>query len=104
MKSEQFDKKLVDFIVSRAVHVLAPNRIILFGSRARGDARTHSDYDIAFELSSETLYKDWSAFCVDIHENSPTLLSLDLVNINDIDDNFKEKIYSEGVTLYEKKS
>ena len=33
-------------IVRRIVEVANPDRIILFGSRARGDARPDSDYDI----------------------------------------------------------
>jgi len=33
-------------IVKRLVAALAPERIYLFGSRARGDAREHSDYDV----------------------------------------------------------
>jgi predicted nucleotidyltransferase len=37
-------------IVRRLVERLGPRRIILFGSRARGDARADSDYDVAVEL------------------------------------------------------
>jgi HEPN domain-containing protein/predicted nucleotidyltransferase len=35
-------------IVERAVASFAPDRIILFGSRARGDHRDDSDYDVIF--------------------------------------------------------
>ncbi len=35
-------------IVERAVAAFAPARIILFGSRARGEAREDSDYDVMF--------------------------------------------------------
>jgi excisionase family DNA binding protein len=37
-------------IVGRIVHLVDPVRIILFGSRARGDARDDSDYDILVVL------------------------------------------------------
>lgn len=33
-------------MVDRLVHALHPERIFLFGSRARGDARPDSDYDL----------------------------------------------------------
>ena len=36
---------------------MQPRRVILFGSRARGDARPDSDYDLAVELNS-----DWSDY------------------------------------------
>ena len=35
----------LDKIVSVIVRAVHPNKIILFGSRARGDARPDSDYD-----------------------------------------------------------
>jgi len=34
------------------VDTLHPDRIILFGSRARGDARGDSDYDLAVEIDA----------------------------------------------------
>ncbi|MDI9583518.1 MAG: nucleotidyltransferase domain-containing protein [Acidobacteriota bacterium] len=37
---------VLDEIVRRIVEVADPDRIILFGSRARGDAREDSDYDV----------------------------------------------------------
>lgn len=101
MKTNQVNKQLVDFIVWSAKEKLMPERIILFGSRARGDAREHSDYDIAFELPPGITNNEWAGFCADVNENAPTLLSLDLVNINTIDDSFKEKIHKEGIVLYE---
>jgi predicted nucleotidyltransferase len=44
-------------IVSRLVASVDPDRIILFGSRARGGANTSSDFDILIvKSSSETRY------------------------------------------------
>jgi uncharacterized protein len=37
---------LIAEIVRRIVHAAQPERIILFGSRARGDARPDSDFDV----------------------------------------------------------
>ena len=42
---EDRDPKL-DLIVSRILTVAQPNQIILFGSRARGEAGPYSDYDV----------------------------------------------------------
>ena len=37
-------------MVTRLVEAFAPERIYLFGSRARGDADLHSDYDLLMVL------------------------------------------------------
>ena len=40
------DQKILDNIISRIVEVADPERIILFGSAARGDMNRHSDVDL----------------------------------------------------------
>lgn len=40
------DDKLMEEIVRRVVETVRPDKIILFGSRARGDARPGSDIDL----------------------------------------------------------
>lgn len=40
------DARLVNEIVHRIVKAISPRKIILFGSRARGDARPGSDLDL----------------------------------------------------------
>jgi predicted nucleotidyltransferase len=43
----------VEDISRQIVSVFAPRRIVLFGSRARGDARPDSDVDLLVEMSSD---------------------------------------------------
>jgi predicted nucleotidyltransferase len=42
----QVDAKLMDEIVRRIVGVIQPEKVILFGSRARDEARPESDIDL----------------------------------------------------------
>ena len=47
------DDALLSEIVQRIVERFRPNRIILFGSRARGDQRPGSDVDLFIEMETD---------------------------------------------------
>jgi predicted nucleotidyltransferase len=102
MKSQN-NSDLIDYIVALARQYLYPSRIILFGSRARGDARPKSDYDFAFEFDAKKSGSNWSTFSIEAQENAPTLLPMDLVNMNEISDEFMSKIHQEGIVVYQEK-
>jgi CRISPR-associated protein Cmr1 len=68
-----------------------PEKIILYGSRARGDFHRHSDTDIAVETNGSI-------------EDIKAAGAVDIVNYGKIDKRLKDKIDKEGVTLYERKS
>ena len=72
-------------------------RLILFGSRARGDNRYNSDIDLAVYGMPE---KAQASFWMDCEE-LPTLLKLDIVHIEPgMNPAFLENIKRDGVTLY----
>lgn len=48
------EEALLNEIVRRLVQTLQPERIYLFGSRARGDARPDSDYDLLVVVKERT--------------------------------------------------
>lgn len=41
-----YDNKVLEKIIKAILQVITPDKIILFGSRARGDAQEDSDYDL----------------------------------------------------------
>ena len=72
-------------------------RLVLFGSRARGDARERSDIDLAVYGMPE---KNRGAFWM-AAEELPTLLKFDIVHIlPGMDPKFLHNIKKDGVTLY----
>lgn len=72
-------------------------KVILFGSRSRGDYGRASDIDLAVSGG------DFTQFCLNIEENARTLLKFDIINLDDpLEPDFRAMIQKEGVTLYEK--
>ncbi|HAT50644.1 MAG: nucleotidyltransferase domain-containing protein [Nitrospirae bacterium] len=48
-------EELLTEAVARIIHEIHPEKIILFGSRARGDDRSDSDVDLLVVASEETI-------------------------------------------------
>jgi len=73
----QTQEEILDHITRTIVEQFDPYRIVLFGSRARGDAAEDSDYDILVEMESELPFaKRGAAVSLALW---PRLYSLDLV-------------------------
>lgn len=72
------------------------NKVILFGSRARGDYGRTSDIDLA--VSGGNIAR----FALDVEEETSTLLKFDVVNLElSVQKELLESIEREGVLLYE---
>lgn len=72
------------------------SKVVLFGSRARGDYQEKSDIDLA--VSGGDVY----GFALDVEEKTETLLQYDVVDMDSIQDTLLESIERDGVILYEK--
>lgn len=73
------------------------SKVILFGSRARGDYKKTSDIDLAVHGEK------FSAFALDTDEETSTLLKFDFVNLDgNVQGELREAIEKEGRILYEK--
>ena len=72
-------------------------RLILFGSRARGDYKERSDIDLAFS-GGKAAY-----FMLDVDEKTSTLLEFDIIDLDKpVMNELLESIRREGIILYEK--
>lgn len=50
------EQEVLQAIVERMRQTFEVKRIVLFGSRARGDSSPDSDYDVLVEVDSNTMY------------------------------------------------
>ena len=96
MNGTGIEKQIIEEIVELAEkHGIA--KIVLFGSRARGDYHRASDIDLAVYGGNVT------EFSLDVEELTSTLLTYDVVDMNkNHQEGFKESIKREGKVLYEK--
>jgi predicted nucleotidyltransferase len=91
-------RQMVDLLCER----LDPQRVILFGSRARGTDSKGSDIDLAVEGISKLSLREERRLKEKIDEVSG-LLSVDLLFLDDLEDEDMKKVIREtGVVMYEK--
>lgn len=87
-------------VIQEIVRLAQKNQIeklILFGSRARGDYKERSDIDLAFQGG------DSSQFILSVDEETSTLLEFDVIDLDKpVRKELLESIHREGVVLYEK--
>lgn len=75
-------------------------RVVLFGSRARGDNNDTSDFDIAFFGITDTRIKlDIIGEC---EMDAPTLKKIDVSFGDELGEKFLQNIKKEGIVLYER--
>lgn len=98
----EFEKKTgIKQTVLNEIIVLAKKnhvqKLILFGSRARGDFKRTSDIDLAVEGGSI------ARFASDIEEDTSTLLEYDVIDLSKpMQEALLESIKKEGRIIYEK--
>ncbi len=87
---------LIDELIALA-QKYGVEKLILFGSRSRGDFRERSDIDLAFSGGNAP------AFMLDVDEETHTLLKFDLIDLSrPVQKELLDSIQREGILLYEK--
>ncbi|CAN5318100.1 hypothetical protein BH10PSE19_BH10PSE19_22580 [soil metagenome] len=75
------------------------DKVLLFGSRAKGTAKPYSDFDLAI-LAPEMSGKEFALLWSEIND-LPIIFKLDVVHWNRLNNRkFKEKILNEGKNFY----
>lgn len=89
---ERVEKDIAKFALESSV-----DRVILFGSRARGTNTERSDVDIAVYGG------DFDSFYWNIKEQVYSLLSFDIVDVDKgISEELRKEIERDGIIIYEK--
>ena len=81
------------WIAREAKRLAQADRVLLFGSRARGDADERSDFDIAIDTGDTSKLALLQAA---LDENPVTLLAFDVVDLSNVDPEFRNRILSEA--------
>ena len=75
-------------------------RIVLFGSRARGDAEERSDVDLAID-APDASREDWVR-ALELADEAETLLDIQLVRLHEAGEELEKRVAEEGIVLYER--
>ena len=91
---------ILSALVRAFKHYPAIKRAVLFGSRARGDHREQSDYDIA--VSGVLTSSEKTALRIFCAEELPTLHKIDLIFMDEQTGTpLAESIQKEGIIFYD---
>lgn len=90
--NENLEREIIDIAVKYDL-----KKVLVFGSRARGDYRRISDIDLAVSGGN------YAAFAIEVDETTSTLLEFDIVNLDgSVNPELLESIRKDGKVLYEK--
>lgn len=99
-------ESVLDGIVRRIVEYYRPEKVILFGSRARGDADSRSDIDLAVIAETDKTFVQRLRESVDVVTESDVNVLIytprEAAEMLEKKNRFMARIASEGKVLYEK--
>lgn len=91
-------------ILKTAVRILEeylnPQKIIFFGSRAKGRHTVSSDFDFAVEGARKDTAS--RSKCREEIEESSGLYHIDVIFLEDVEEDFKKIIFNSGKVIYER--
>lgn len=93
------NQRVLTWLSERAEATLGLKRLVLFGSRARGDADIRSDFDLAVESEGWTR-ADFAKFSLTCKEELPSLAGSDIIWLNEAGEELSRRIHAEGKEIY----
>ncbi|MCE5329161.1 nucleotidyltransferase domain-containing protein [bacterium] len=95
------EKEIIHNLILLLTNKLNPEKILLFGSRAKNNGPSNSDFDIAV-TGDKINFRDLMELEEKIDEIAG-LYSIDLIFMDSVEENFKNIILKTGKILYERK-
>lgn len=96
------EDKVIDEIVRLLVEHFRPERIILFGSRAKTGEHGYSDFDIAIEGADMDIREE--RVIKEILDEKMAIYTVDLIKLDKVDEAFREIVLKTGKVLYDRGS
>lgn len=100
MTREDEVRRMLQDLFSKSGKRLAGHRVVLFGSRARGDARPRSDFDLAVIGETPLPLHDFYALADQLDE-LPTLYRIDWVDLARASEKFRQSALTNAEVIYE---
>ncbi|MBO8143712.1 MAG: nucleotidyltransferase domain-containing protein [Thermodesulfobacterium sp.] len=94
-------EKVLEKVVELLKEEVDPEKIILFGSRAKGKSAPYSDIDLAIEGSTKPPLRNLRKLKEKIEAMSWPFF-IDLIFLEEVDKEFKELVTKTGRIVYEK--
>lgn len=92
-------EKNITKIIHTILELTQPKQIIWFGSRVHGTAHRYADYDIA--LAGAELDHRAERHLKEALDDKLGIYTVDLIDIEKVDPEFKARIVQSGVVVYE---
>lgn len=91
------EKRYIDFIKNTISSMIHNYKLYVFGSRAKNRAKKYSDIDLA--IDSQELTPQIKTKLEFTFENSTLPYEVDIINLNDIDNKFKDLIQKDLIEI-----
>jgi len=95
------EKEILNSVVEILKKYLHPKKIILFGSRAKGNNKPHSDFDFAVDKKKPDILTYWKI--IDEIDTVAGLYGVDVVYLPTVDKGFRSIVLNSGKIIYERK-
>ena len=91
------EQKYIEFIKETVSSMLHNYKLYIFGSRVKNRAKKYSDIDLA--IDSQELTPQIKTKLEFTFENSTLPYEVDIINLNDIDNRFKDLIQKDLIEI-----